>query len=513
MGEATRSDHGPRIVIHAPDALLHGDVVTWATERLRALVRPRGIDVLSGVVDRAALVLSLTPTDGAAESYVFSVRDESDGLRATVSATDERGFAYAINELADRIAADGLAAVRPGPDETDAPAAAVRSICRSFANVHHDLQWFRARAFWPAYLDHLAAQRFNRFHLAFGMQCNYGSDSFWSSQSISDNYLCFPYPFLVDVPGFHVRAQGVTADERARNLAALAFIARETRRRSMSFQLGLWNHAYDYGWDAEHWYPILGIAPETHADYCAAAIAQLLEAVPEIEGVTFRVHYEGGISEHGRQQFWTTVFDAVASVGRSLCIDLHAKGVDEAMLDAATRPNLHLNVSPKYAAEHTGLPYHQASIRPLEAAQPAPAGSELMGTAEFARRFTRYGYGDFLDHDRGVDVVFRMWPGTQRFLLWGDPAFASGYGRCSTFGGARGLEYCEPLLFKGRKGSGVAGGRDPYVDDELQLGVDDWRKYEYTYVLWGRLLYDPDADPDTWRRPSRDSAECCRSSR
>jgi hypothetical protein len=28
----------------------------------------------------------------------------------------------------------------------------------------------------------------------------------------------------------------------------------------------------------------------------------------------------------------------------------------------------------------------------------------------------------------------------------------------------------------------------------------DWRKYEYTYRVWGRLLYNPKADPDQWRR-------------
>jgi hypothetical protein len=30
--------------------------------------------------------------------------------------------------------------------------------------------------------------------------------------------------------------------------------------------------------------------------------------------------------------------------------------------------------------------------------------------------------------------------------------------------------------------------------------VGDWEKYLYTYRLFGRLLYNPDADPETWRR-------------
>ncbi|MBO0882048.1 MAG: hypothetical protein J2P17_17245, partial [Mycobacterium sp.] len=75
-----------------------------------------------------------------------------------------------------------------------------------------------------------------------------------------------------------------------------------------------------------------------------------------------------------------------------------------------------------------------------------------------------------------------------------------GYGRLGTIGDALGIELCEPLTFKGRMGTGSPGGRDPYADPALRLGGQEWRKYRYTYRLWGRLLYNPDADPETWRR-------------
>jgi hypothetical protein len=57
----------------------------------------------------------------------------------------------------------------------------------------------------------------------------------------------------------------------------------------------------------------------------------------------------------------------------------------------------------------------------------------------------------------------------------------------------------EPLSFKGRRGSGRAGGRSAYGDPTL-APRRDWEKYRYTYLAWGRLLYNPDAAPDTWRR-------------
>jgi hypothetical protein len=70
-------------------------------------------------------------------------------------------------------------------------------------------------------------------------------------------------------------------------------------------------------------------------------------------------------------------------------------------------------------------------------------------------------------------------------------------GRTAHFCGAAGLEICEPLFFKGREGSGHVGGRNAYLGSD---DAKDWRKFAESYRLWGRLLYNPDATPDAWRR-------------
>jgi hypothetical protein len=49
-------------------------------------------------------------------------------------------------------------------------------------------------------------------------------------------------------------------------------------------------------------------------------------------------------------------------------------------------------------------------------------------------------------------------------------------------------------------GAGTPGGRDGYADASLRPAGGDWQKYRYTYRVFGRLLYDPDADPEGWRR-------------
>ncbi|SEP73267.1 hypothetical protein [Microlunatus flavus] len=489
MPAPTSSDH-----LHLPAPLAADPVVAWAAGQLTDAVAARGGRLGSGTEPGPEDLLRLELDESPDEAY----RVEADGGAAVLRAGGGRGFAYALTELAAQVraGADLRTAVRDTVGTAEEPAVPVRGIVRSFSSVDEDLGWFHDRGFWAEYLDWLAVSRFNRFHLALGMQYNYGADP----HGATDNYLCFAYPFLLEVPGWDVRAEGVDAGERARNLASLQHIAAETRRRGMSFQLGLWNHAYDYGRDSVHRYPITGLTPETHADYSAAALGQLLEAVPEVEGLTFRVHYEGGIHDFQHEVFWDKVFAAASSSGRPLEIDMHAKGVDQALLDAVAKPGLRPVLSAKYWAEHMGLPYHQTSIRPQEAAKPIPPGHEMRGITEFSRRFTRYGYGDFLAEDRSVDLMFRVWPGTQKLLLWGDPAIASGYGRLSTFAGSRGVDFCEPLFFKGRKGSGRKGGRDPYADPALQLGGREWRKHAYTYLLWGRMLHNPDTRPEVWQR-------------
>jgi hypothetical protein len=203
--------------------------------------------------------------------------------------------------------------------------------------------------------------------------------------------------------------------------------------------------------------------------------------------VTLRTHGESGVPE-GDTEIWKTILDGVAQCGRKVEIDLHAKGIDSAIIDTALGTQMPVVVSPKFWAEHMGLPYMQGAIR----AQEMPRNNHDTGffsRSSGARSFLRYGYGDLLTENRRYGILHRIWPGTQRLLLWGDPETAAAYGRVSSFCGSNGVEIFEPLFFKGRKGSGLPGG--PKFDFE---------KYDYAYRVWGRNLYNPDGDADGWRR-------------
>lgn len=459
------------------------------------------IDWASGVLRRVLPVDTTWPAtaiDPALPGEAFRLSGDNGRRGLSVSGGDDVGVAYGLTEIADRLryADDPSAALADIETEEHRPHTRVRAMLRTFTSDVLDLAWLRSEEFWAGYLDELATNRINRFQLALGMQYNFSHDL-----DVVDNYLCFSYPFLIDVPGYQITVDGVDEAERAANLAALQHIGTQCARRGITFQLGLWNHSLhsELGAAPKLRYRVRGLSEDEVPGYTARALPQLLQAVPTISGITLRVHYEGGVPEGTRSEFWREALSGLPQVGRPVTVDVHSKGVDDDLLKLAeSSSGARVQVSAKYWAEHMGLPYHQTAVRDLEKARPAK-GDDLRGITQNARRFTRYGYGDFLSADRSYEFLFRVWPGSQRFLLSADPGLLSGYARESVIGGALGLEWCEPLSFRGRKTSG-SGNRDLYRDERLGNGIHDWKKYRYFYRLAGRLAYDPDADPSQWRR-------------
>lgn len=409
-----------------------------------------------------------------------------------VSAAGMRGFVYGLLELAEQVRFGGAAALHLKQEIREKPANRVRSVARAFCSEIEDKPWFYSREFWQGYLDMLVACRFNRFNFSLGIAYDF-------PRGVTDDYLHFPYPYLFAVPGYDVRAVPLAEGEREKNLEALQFIARETVARGLDFQLGLWTHAYQWTDSPNSTHHITGLTPETHGPYCRDALAMLLKACPEISGLTIRIHGESGVPE-GSYPFWQTLFDAIPAAGRTIEIDMHAKGLNQIMIDMAAKTGMPVKAGAKYSAEHQSLGYHQADIRPVEIPRPGPATNAVFAVSEGDRRFTRYGYADLYQHGAKFELLYRLWPGTQHHLLWGDPAQAAAFGNTSHFCNASGFELMEPLTFKGREGSGHAGGRCAYADKTLDPGIDDWKKFAPSYRLWGRLLYNPQATPEAWRR-------------
>lgn len=495
------------LISDASDRSLKEAPVVWAVEQLQNTLQDKGLDpqILYNLseIEEPAIRIVITPGESELAVQVAGqtntpIPKKSESLALikgnidkhnalVVTGSDVRGIVYGILELADRIqySDNPIEMLQQVENSIEQPANSIRSITRLFVSDIEDKSWFYDKAFWQSYLSMLISNRFNRFSLTLGL----GYDS---PKEVTDSYFIFAYPYLVNVPGYDVKVKELPVGEREKNLEMLQFISDEAARRELHFQLGLWGHAYECVNSPDVNYTIEGINDEIHAEYCRSAVRTLLQACPNIDGITFRAHYESGIPD-GSKSFWETVFQGVAECGRRVEIDLHAKGISYNQIDMALETGQPVIVSPKLTAEHMGLPSHQAAIREMERAVPPNHPNPR-------NNISRYGYSDFLSSNRDYGILYRIWPGKQKIFLYGDPALASGYGRHAGFCGSQGLEVCEPLCFKGRQGSGVSAERRIYKDDSLIPEEGNWEKYLYTYRIWGRHMYNPYTDPESYRR-------------
>ena len=411
-----------------------------------------------------------------------------------IYANDYRGFIYAITEIADIIKYSKNKNLIIKTNIIEQPVTKIRSISKCFESIDEDKEWFYNKKSWNEYLTLLISERFNRFTLTLGMQYNYP----YGNEFIKDVYLYLPYPFLVSPKGYRIKLSNFTKKERSKNLDILKYIAKETNKRGLEFQIAIWTQRYDFDDVPKANFQVLNYPQGlNYARYCRDSLSLILKECPEITGVTLRVHVECGIPERS-YSFWKTYFQAIKKCGRTINLDLHAKGIDEKLIKLALKNTKSLSISPKYISEHMGLPYHQASIRKQEF-PPIKKVNTKWTFSEGSRKFLRYSYGDLLKENRKYNILYRIWPGTQRVLLWADHELASGYGKLSTFCNSLGTELCEPLSFKGRMGTGIKGGRYNYKLKKLRTNYD-WEKYLYNYRIWGRLNYNPNTQKNNYLR-------------
>ena len=516
VGMIDLKEQSVSLISDPSDIIAASAPVQWATNELITALQSKGVKVsrFSKLVQAPTGSLCIV-TGGSGSTTVLPLLKEAKysipavsealGLLSLNSAGkeilltcghDTRGLVYALLELADRVNNEiqPLASLHISKPIIERPANEIRSLNRLFTSDIEDKPWYNDKEMWPDYLTMLATQRFNRFNLSFGIGYDFLSN-------VTDSYFLFAYPFLLSVDGYNVHVPQLPDAERDRNLEMLKYISEQTVARGMQFQLGLWMHGYEFLKSPDPNYTINGLTKDNHGPYCRDAVRALLKACPAISGITFRIHGESGVTE-GSYEFWKTIFEGVATCGRKVEIDMHAKGMDQSMIDCAVGSGMPIVISPKYWAEHMGMPYMQADIREVEIPKPGQKSSGLMNLSTGSRSFTRYGYGDLLKEDRPYKVIHRIWPGTQRLLLSGDPETAAAHARAFSFCGTNGVELMEPLSFKGRRGSGIAGDRCGYADTSLKPRWD-WEKYIYTLSVFGRLQYNPETDPNVWRRSLR----------
>ena len=189
-GGAVAADNagGAVIIVDPSDSVAASAPAKWAADELAKALAQRGISarlyeklsaapagdlriVAAGAAsnDAAGAVLKAAGARVEAVPEALALCQNREAIWAW--GQDARGLTYALLELADRVrnSSDARAALAVPKPVSERPANTVRSLSRLFFSNVEDYAWLYDREMWREYLSLLAAQRFNRFSLSFGL--------------------------------------------------------------------------------------------------------------------------------------------------------------------------------------------------------------------------------------------------------------------------------------------------------------------------------------------------------
>ncbi len=400
-----------------------------------------------------------------------------------VAGTDARGLMYAELDVADRI---GWSKDRKMPfsevrDTLESPDAPQRAMSIYTMNRAYWESRFYDEAYWARYLDTLAQNRFDSLVVIFGYE--------------NGGFLAPCYPYFFDVDQFpDVRMIGITREQQQRNLAALNRLIRMAHDRGVDFTVGIWDHIYRggvqgggiAGADEAIRKPtpglVWGLTGENLIPYTQAALAKFIQAVPDLDAIQFRMHDESGLKPDEQLEFWRSVFRMMKQNAPHLRLDLRAKGLPDAVIDAALEIGVKFRITTKYWMEQMGLPFHPTHINVQDQLN------------------RRHSYADLLRYPQQYQMHWRLWPGgTARVLLWGDPEYARRFVGSTHLYNGDGFEVNEPLTTKMEA--------QPHDMKPFELLQPQYRYYDYEFERYwhffqsfGRIGYNPNTPAEVWQR-------------
>ena len=417
---------------------------------------------------------------GGSEGVILQNVQAKEKKLLIASGTDERGVMYALFELADRVCCDGPDALNTVENIEEYSAIPVRGADRFITNTNDDV-WFLSENFWNDHLQRLARSRINRLTLITGFDTAYMSP---------------PYPFISTIEGFEqVSAKGFDADRRIRLMKMLEHIGELCHKYAIEFVFGIWQQK---PWTSSQDSLVENLPSDAceFTEYCSRGISTLLKACPSIDGIQYRVNFEAGVRDDGKtnaaNMFWIKLIDAVADV-RPMKIDLRAKGLTDELIAHAMEKGLDVMVPTKYYCEVEPMPYHITRLRTEEI-------NDLPGKNS-ARR---YSYDDFLEKPHSYNMMFRIWHFTNcNIFLWGSAENVRREAQSVIDAGAIGITIGEPLTSKGGHEAIQKGAWPLHISNTMR--TYDWedQRYWMTYLCFGRLCYNPESNPEVWKRELR----------
>ena len=457
----------------------------YGIARLEAALSAKGLAVAqarAGEQVQADFYILASVAKGAPQSLSIRRSPYRGKPAVTLSGGDARGLMYAALDMADRVrwstqSGDPFARVR---EVSEVPYLVERAISiYTMQRAYFESRLYDEK-YWERYFDMLAASRINNFIVIFGYE--------------NGGFMAPLYPYFFNVPEYAgVELVGMTPARQARNTAAFKAMMRIAHERGIDVTAAIWDHIYRGGVqgggipgaaeNAGKRVPglVWGVTAENLGGYTKAALRRFLNVFPEVDAVQFRMHDESGLKHEEMAGFWHEVFSFIKAERPNLRVDLRVKDLPDAVINDALDQGLQARVNTKFWMEQLGLPFHPTHVNTQN------------------QHDRRHGYADLLRYPQRYRVQWQVWTGgTTRLLLWGDPEYVRRFAASARLYDGNSFEANEMLA------TWMLG--EPHDEKPLPVLNPRYRYYDYEferywafYRMWGRLTYNPQADPESWQ--------------
>lgn len=479
-----------------------GEKVEYAIEKLEKALEEKGIiservnsienatgkwliavGLSSGKGNVAELIHSENRTVPATTEAlaVWKTKYENKPL-VVIAGYDDQGLMYALLDVAIRTEwGDKRNPFGSVNEIVEKPELATRAISMYTMNRSVWEGKFYDETYWERYFDMLSQNRFNSFVVIFGYE--------------NGGFLAPPYPYFFDVDGYpDVEMVGLTTEQQQRNLNTLNHLIDMAHRRGLKLSVAIWDHIYRggiqsggmAGLENAQNEPLEGLVWGVNGDnlipYTKAALSRLIELVPKLDGIEFRMHSESGLKRGEQEAFWKDVFKSIKASAPEMHFVLRAKDMPESVVQAALDEGIHFRIETKYWMEQMGMPWHPTHINRQN------------------QMDRRQGYADMLRYPQEYKMYWRLWNGgTARILLWGNPDYARRFIQSAKLYDSDTYEVTEPLATKMES--------MPHHADPFELLQPGYRYYDYEFErywhffqIFGRIGYNPDQSAEIWQK-------------
>lgn len=392
-----------------------------------------------------------------------------------ISGFDDRGLMYGLLDVANRIGWSTsntmpFSRVKEITEKADVKERGI--VIYTMNRAYWESRLFN-EDYWAGYLDMMANDRLNMLEVGFGFE--------------NGGYLAPAYPYFFNVDAYpDIRMGKITPQQQKKNLDAFNRLIQMCHDRGIGFRVGFWDHIYRAGTQGNRDFPenpesqTQGVTAENMIPYTQLALAKFIDLVPNLDGILFRAHNESGLKKGEQLSFWKGVFDMLSKKAPNIVIDLHAKEVSDSIVHEGQKRGLTIRMSTKYWMEQMGMPFHPTHTNRIT-----------------DDSYRRHGYADMLNYEETYQVYYRIWGGTTRLLLWGDPDYAKRFAASTLIHNGAGFGVNEPLTTKMHK---RPHDEKPFslLNPEYQYYKYEFERYWHFYQVFGRTGYNPETPSEVW---------------